>query len=60
MFPLQKTVTFDNKLGDMTLLIKYSDNAQILKGLPYEIAEYKVAVGKPKKQDVKGGSKVKF
>ena len=60
MFPLQKTVTFDNKLGDMSLLIKYSDNAQILKGLPYEVAEYKVAVGKPKKQDVKGGSKVKF
>jgi heat shock protein 4 len=24
MFPLQKTVTFDNKVGDMTLLIKYS------------------------------------
>jgi heat shock protein 4 len=60
MFPLQKTVTFENKLGDMQLLIKYSPEAKILEGLPYEIAEYKVATGKPQKSAVKGGSKVKF
>jgi len=60
MFPLTKTVTFDNKVGDMTLLVRYTPNADILKGLPYDVSEYKVGVGKPKKQDVKGGSKVKF
>jgi heat shock protein 4 len=60
MFPLQKTVTFDNKLGDMTLLIKYSPQADILKGLPIDIAEYKVGLGKQLKDKVKGGSKIKF
>jgi heat shock protein 4 len=34
MFPLTKTVTFDNKLGDMDLLVHYSKGADILKGLP--------------------------
>ena len=27
LFPLTKTITFDNKTGDMTLLIHYSDSA---------------------------------
>lgn len=34
MFPLTKTVTFDNKTGDMDLLIAYSPQAEILEGLP--------------------------
>ncbi len=62
MFPLSKTVTFDNKLGDMDLLVHYSkDQAEILKGLPDQIAQYMVKGGKPKHAESPlGGSKVKF
>lgn len=38
MFPLTKTVTFDNKIGDMDLLVHYSPSADILKGLPNQVA----------------------
>lgn len=38
MFPLTKTVTFDNKIGDMDLLIHYSPTADILTGLPNQVA----------------------
>jgi hypothetical protein len=38
MFPLTKTVTFDNKIGDMDLLVHYSPNAEILSGLPNQVA----------------------
>jgi hypothetical protein len=38
MFPLTKTVTFDNKTGDMDLLIHYSPAAEILQGLPNQVA----------------------
>lgn len=61
MFPLTKTVTFDNKTGDMDLLVHYSDNAKILEGLPTQVARYMVKAGKQKHADNKlGGSKVKF
>jgi hypothetical protein len=39
MFPLSKTVTFDNKLGEMDLLVHYTkDKAEILTGLPDQVA----------------------
>ena len=34
MFPLTKTVTFDNKTGDMDLLVHYTKGTEVLKGLP--------------------------
>jgi hypothetical protein len=61
MFPLTKTVTFDNKVGDMDLLIHYSPSAEILNGLPTQIAQYMIKAGKPKHSESPlGGSKVKF
>jgi heat shock 70kDa protein 4 len=61
MFPLTKTVTFDNKLGGVKLLISYDINKQaILKGLPDQIAGYQIKNGKPKHADSKHGNKVKF
>lgn len=61
MFPLTKTVTFDNKLGGVNLLISYNTAKQaILKGLPDQISGYKIKTGKPKHADNKHGHKVKF
>jgi hypothetical protein len=61
MFPLTKTVTFDNKVGDMDLLIHYSPAAEILSGLPTQIAQYMIKAGKPKHSESPlGASKVKF
>lgn len=61
MFPLTKTVTFDNKTGDMDLLVHYSPSADILSGLPTQIGQYMVKAGKQKHENNKlGGSKVKF
>jgi heat shock protein 4 len=61
MFPLTKTVTFDNKIGDMDLLVHYSPAAEILHGLPNQIAQYMIKAGKPKHAESPfGGSKVKF
>jgi hypothetical protein len=62
MFPLSKTVTFDNKLGELDLLVHYTkDQSEILSGLPDQIAQYLVKAGKPKHADNPiGGSKVKF
>ena len=41
-FPSTKTITFANKLGAMDLLIKYNDNADVLPGLPKQIAQYRI------------------
>lgn len=61
MFPLTKTVTFDNKTGDMDLLIAYSPNADVLPGLPTQVGQYLVKNGKPLHANNKlGASKVKF
>ena len=60
MFPLTKTVTFDNKIGDMDLLV-HSPAAEILHGLPNQVAQYMIKTGKPKhSENPLGGSKVKF
>jgi heat shock protein 4 len=40
MFPLTKNVTFDNKNGNLSIMLKYAENAQVLSGLPMEIAQY--------------------
>jgi len=53
MFPLTKNVTFDNKLGNMQIMLKYAEDAQILEGLPKEIAQYQVGEGKAKNADKK-------
>jgi hypothetical protein len=47
-FPVTQKVTFDNKLGDCSLLVKYSDSCQILPGLPREIAKYEIKAAKLK------------
>jgi len=39
-FPNTKTVTFNNKTGNMTLLLKYGEGAEVLPGLPNDIAQY--------------------
>jgi len=62
MFPLSKTVTFDNKLGEMDLLVHYTkDQSEILTGLPDQVAQYMIKAGTPKhSENPLGGSKVKF
>ena len=47
-FPVTQKVTFDNKVGDCSLLVKYSDSCQILAGLPREIAKYDIKAAKLK------------
>lgn len=47
-FPVTQKVTFDNKLGDCSLLVRYSDSASILAGLPREIAKYEIKAAKLK------------
>jgi hypothetical protein len=45
----------------MDLLVHYSKGAEILKGLPDQIAQYMIKPGKAKHENNKfGGSKVKF
>ena len=45
-FPSTKTITFENKLGGVDLLVNYSDQAGILQGLPKQIAQYTIQEGK--------------
>lgn len=47
-FPVTQKVTFDNKVGDCSLLVRYSDSASVLAGLPREIAKYEIKAGKLK------------
>ena len=37
-FPLMQQLKFDNKVGNLTLKIDYSEDAQLLSGLPSTIA----------------------
>ena len=41
-------MTFDNKVGDCSLLVRYADSADILPGLPREIAKYEIKAAKLK------------
>ena len=45
-FPSTKTITFDNKQGNLDLIVHYSDKAQLVEGLPGQIAQYEIAEGK--------------
>jgi hypothetical protein len=37
-FPSTKSITFDNKLGGLNLMVHYSDAALLLNGIPKDIA----------------------
>lgn len=45
-FPSTKSVTFENKLGGAQLLIHYSNGANLMNGLPTNIAQYEIPEGK--------------
>lgn len=45
-FPSTKTITFENKLGGLDLLVNYADGAELLEGLPKQIAQYGISEGK--------------
>lgn len=45
-FPSTKSITFDNKTGNVDLMVHYSDNAQLMHGLPNQIAQYDISEGK--------------
>jgi heat shock protein 4 len=51
-FPSTKTITFDNKKGGLDLLVHYSEGAEILPGLPREVAKYAIKEGKNKHEKV--------
>jgi len=44
-FPSTKTITFENKLGGVDLLVNYADTAEVLAGLPKQIAQYQIPEG---------------
>lgn len=57
-FPVTKSLSFKNKLGQMNLLIHYQEGAKLMKGLPLQLANYTIKEGKLKHADK--GSKVEF
>jgi heat shock protein 4 len=46
--PNKKSITFNNKVGNMNIQLKYAEGAEILQGLPSIIAEYTVPEAKLK------------
>ena len=44
-FPSTKSVTFDNKTGGYDLMVHYADDAEIMDGVPKQIAQYDIAEG---------------
>lgn len=52
-FPSTKSVTFDNKMGGMELMVHYSDGAAVMQGLPSQIAQYNVSEGKKEEKTEK-------
>lgn len=57
-FPVTKSLSFKNKLGNMNLLLHYTEGCDLMKGLPLQLASYKIHEGKMKHADK--GSKVEF
>ena len=53
-FPLAQQLKFDNKEGLMSMKIDYSDQAELMPGLPASIAQYDIGRGKRSKADVPG------
>ena len=51
-FPSTKTITFEKKKGGMDLVVHYSNGAQLLPGLPVNVAHYNINEGKPKHEKV--------
>jgi len=45
-FPSTKSVTFEKKQGNVDLMVHYSDNAELMEGLPNQIAQYNIGEGK--------------
>jgi len=45
-FPSTKSVTFENKVGNCQLMVHYSEGADIMKGVPTQIAQYEIGEGK--------------
>ena len=45
-FPSTKSVTFENKLGNVDLMVHYADDAHVMKGLPSQISQYDIGEGK--------------
>lgn len=41
-FPSVKSITFDNKTGGLDLMVHYSQDAQLMSGLPTQIAQYDI------------------
>lgn len=58
MFPLTKSVTFNQKNGGLDIVLKYDKQAPICPGLPYEIAKYEI--GKAERLADKSEYKFKF
>jgi len=54
-FPITKSLSFKNKLGNMSCLLHYNNDpnnlAQLMKGLPTQLANYNIGEGTLKKQD---------
>lgn len=51
-FPITKSLAFKNKLGNMDLLIHYPTDAPgLMKGLPTQLAQYKIGAGSLKHED---------
>jgi hypothetical protein len=46
-YPSTKSITFDNKLGNLELLVSYNQDVKLLSGLPTQIARYEIGEGKP-------------
>ena len=44
-YPSTKSITFDNKLGNLDLLVQYSQGVELLQGLPTQIAQYNIGEG---------------
>ena len=51
-FPSTKTITFEKKKGGMDLVVHYSNGAQLLPGLPVNVAHYNINEGKPKHEKI--------
>ena len=52
-FPSTKSITFDNKLGNLDLMVHYSDGAELMEGLPNQIAQYNISEGKKEEKTEK-------
>jgi len=45
-FPSTKSITFDKKAGNASLMIHYADGVQLMEGLPTQISQYEISEGK--------------